>query len=772
MPHSPSAALPPGASRISPLPQIVSPRSATSTKSDLGFPPFVPDRAACGSTGGGSNGPKGAAAYGSTGSGSSGPKGANCWKIDVDLGGGGYSGTPKAESSASGGDAEPLGALRSAPAPAIGSRHPHSLSGDVAAQGWGAIHTCDLLPFPKMLHGDTGRGSLSACGPALGGGAAERDPGTPSSSSSSWRAPLAPDGPRPPVTRRRSQTHSKRLGEPSRLGMVGGGMETGQLRTIGTLPHANSDLKDTNMQNLHRAAVVYSTGDLLTTADVDSWKDLLHSWKDGIRDAVLESGLVGWRLVWAESAHRDIDDLHLDGCPGIVLVGDVRSLRELPSLLERMLKDRRQMQAIVLVVGDDKKPEMLGKVTGGQAACFAAGADDVVFGAKHGGVEALTLALAMGSRRCARRREEQGLWQKKCQVLMREDAEKQRGTDTETDPSDALQHNKMFWSCVHRVFEAFPMVEADCANEVLDEGNRVGKCILGAKLGEGAFGSVFASSHHDTGIKLAVKVLKKTRIQDLVHVRSIWREFTLLQKLRHTGIVRLFGVIHTRHHICIVMEDAGKATLWDAIDAHGKLEEIDIWDVCGQVAEALKYIHGIGIAHRDVKHDNIVLSEDDSRPRRSAARLVDFGLALEVSKARLENICGTMPFAAPEVLKAIGQGGTSTLDLKATDIWAFGVVVLDATCGLLQINRLLGWPVDLREGSHRGLELESFFARDRDVVLGAILDCETGDGEPFEMSQDLQEALLGCFNVLPDCRWDIAEIVDAFAKKNAGYLSD
>jgi len=351
-----------------------------------------------------------------------------------------------------------------------------------------------------------------------------------------------------------------------------------------------------------------------------------------------------------------------------------------------------------------------------------------------------------------------------------------RSRTTPQGQAQGPQHNKLFWSCVHRIMDGFPKIDPHMTADEMGTGTRLGSCVLGDVIGEGAFGSVFDARHQETGDAFAIKVLTKTKIQDLAQTRNIWREFTLLQRLRHPNIVRLIGVAHTRHHICIKMEFAGQSTLHEAIVATGRLDEEDVWDLLGQVAVALQYCHNVGVAHRDVKHENIALAEDESMPRGTTAKLIDFGLALEVSKARAETPCGTMPFAAPEILKGLRPGCQLTCDMKATDVWAHGVVVLDALCGLGQINRMLSWPENVTQSAEKGDELFSFFGRERTEVEASLLDAvrerrgdETGGGEPSRPSDTscsaMVELLLGAFQVNPECRMTMEEVNEWMASQ-------
>ena len=82
-----------------------------------------------------------------------------------------------------------------------------------------------------------------------------------------------------------------------------------------------------------------------------------------------------------------------------------------------------------------------------------------------------------------------------------------------------------------------------------------------------------------------------------------------------------------------------------------------------EVLKGLEYLHSLGIAHRDLKPDNILISFQDSTP---VVKLIDFGFATNASTSNIH--CGTPNFMAPELFKK------QTYSPIKADIWAFGVM--------------------------------------------------------------------------------------------------
>ncbi|XP_055610054.1 testis-specific serine/threonine-protein kinase 3-like isoform X2 [Uranotaenia lowii] len=115
------------------------------------------------------------------------------------------------------------------------------------------------------------------------------------------------------------------------------------------------------------------------------------------------------------------------------------------------------------------------------------------------------------------------------------------------------------------------------------------------------------------------------------------------------------------------MRNAEKGDLLTYIIAHDRLDEKQARIWARQIALALQYLHEAGIAHRDLKCENILITSNFN------AKLSDFGFSryiMENGEVELSRTyCGSFDYAAPEILK--GQ----PYDAKASDMWAFGVMM-------------------------------------------------------------------------------------------------
>jgi 5'-AMP-activated protein kinase catalytic alpha subunit len=94
--------------------------------------------------------------------------------------------------------------------------------------------------------------------------------------------------------------------------------------------------------------------------------------------------------------------------------------------------------------------------------------------------------------------------------------------------------------------------------------------VLGKTLGIGSFGKVKLAVHKETGIKVAIKVLNKKKVQALDMNDKVWREIRVLKLFSHPHIIRLYEVIDTPSDIYVVMEYVSGGELFDYIVAKGE----------------------------------------------------------------------------------------------------------------------------------------------------------------------------------------------------------
>ena len=104
--------------------------------------------------------------------------------------------------------------------------------------------------------------------------------------------------------------------------------------------------------------------------------------------------------------------------------------------------------------------------------------------------------------------------------------------------------------------------------------------------------------------------------------------------------------------------------LFDYVELHMGISEIEIKRIFWQIAKAVEHIHGLRIVHRDIKDENVLIDEN------GRIGLIDFGSAAYFKEGRkFDTFCGTLDYCAPEIVKGMPYEG------PPQDIYCLGIVL-------------------------------------------------------------------------------------------------
>ncbi|KAA8517673.1 hypothetical protein F0562_015147 [Nyssa sinensis] len=213
--------------------------------------------------------------------------------------------------------------------------------------------------------------------------------------------------------------------------------------------------------------------------------------------------------------------------------------------------------------------------------------------------------------------------------------------------------------------------------EVSSESILFAKYELGKLLGYGAFAKVYHARNVETGQSVAIKAVSKQKIVKGDLTGHVEREISIMRRLRHPHIIRLFEVLATKTKIYFVMEFAKGGELFAKV-AKGRFSEDLSRRYFQQLISAVGYCHSRGVFHRDLKPENLLLDED------WGLKITDFGLSAVKNQIRpdglLHTLCGTPAYVAPEILAKKGYEGAKV------DIWSCGVILYVLNAGYLPFN--------------------------------------------------------------------------------------
>src|SRR6266536_1885576 len=224
----------------------------------------------------------------------------------------------------------------------------------------------------------------------------------------------------------------------------------------------------------------------------------------------------------------------------------------------------------------------------------------------------------------------------------------------------------------------------------LSAGTRLGPYEILSALGAGGMGEVYRARDTKLDREVAIKVLPELFVSDPERVARFQREAKTLASLNHPHIGGIYGLEDTGGVHALVLELVEGPTLADRI-AHGPIPLDQALPLARQIVDALDAAHEQGIIHRDLKPANVKVRADDT------VKVLDFGLAkaiegpggssgagtagglsmsptLSMHATQAGIILGTAAYMSPE------QAAGKPVD-KRSDLWAFGVVLLEMLTG-------------------------------------------------------------------------------------------
>lgn len=205
-----------------------------------------------------------------------------------------------------------------------------------------------------------------------------------------------------------------------------------------------------------------------------------------------------------------------------------------------------------------------------------------------------------------------------------------------------------------------------------------GRYRISALIGRGGMASVYRAQDESLPREVALKLMLPgmTNPDEMHRQRT---EVETLAALNHHALVTLFDAVtetaQATDRVFLVMEFVDGPDLREAMTA--PLSSPVVAHLGADIAEALHYMHGRGIVHRDVKPANILLATSEIPGRQFHSKLADFGIARLVDGANMTStgtIIGSASYLSPEQARGGGAEGPS-------DVYSLGLVLLEALTG-------------------------------------------------------------------------------------------
>ncbi|KAL3815280.1 hypothetical protein ACHAXA_010091 [Cyclostephanos tholiformis] len=199
---------------------------------------------------------------------------------------------------------------------------------------------------------------------------------------------------------------------------------------------------------------------------------------------------------------------------------------------------------------------------------------------------------------------------------------------------------------------------------------------LHRELQFGKCATVWEGTSIETGRTHAIKEIRREGLTQLEDA-AVMNEVSILRSLRHKNIVPLLDFFEAPDRFYLVMEKCNGGDVLDKVASIEHYTEKNACQFSRGLLEGVQFMHSRGIAHRDLKPQNLLLECDADN---TSVKICDFGFAKRVHMPQsLTTLCGSLHYVAPELLK------NHPYD-ESADMWSVGVVIFFLLAGYLPFH--------------------------------------------------------------------------------------
>uniref|UniRef100_A0A0D9V8F1 non-specific serine/threonine protein kinase n=1 Tax=Leersia perrieri TaxID=77586 RepID=A0A0D9V8F1_9ORYZ len=249
----------------------------------------------------------------------------------------------------------------------------------------------------------------------------------------------------------------------------------------------------------------------------------------------------------------------------------------------------------------------------------------------------------------------------------------------------------------------------------------VGDFELGKIYGVGSYSKVVRARKKDTGNVYALKIMDKKFITKENKISYVKMERIVLDQLDHPGVIRLFFTFQDTYSLYMALESCEGGELFDQIVRKGRLPEDEARFYAAEIVDILEYLHSVGLIHRDVKPENLLLTSDGH------IKIADFGSVKPTKDTPIkvlpnstnERACtfvGTAAYVPPEVLN-------SAPATFGNDLWALGCTLYQMLSGSSPFKDASEWLIFQRIIA-RDLKFPEYFSDDARDLIDKLLDVD------------------------------------------------
>ncbi|XP_047055549.1 3-phosphoinositide-dependent protein kinase 2-like isoform X1 [Lolium rigidum] len=244
---------------------------------------------------------------------------------------------------------------------------------------------------------------------------------------------------------------------------------------------------------------------------------------------------------------------------------------------------------------------------------------------------------------------------------------------------------------------------------------------IGKIYGVGSYSKVVRAKKKDTGNVYALKIMDKKFITKENKISYVKMERIVLDQLDHPGVIKLFFTFQDTYSLYMALESCEGGELFDQIVRKGRLPEDDARFYAAEIVDILEYLHSLGLIHRDVKPENLLLTSDGH------IKIADFGSVKPTMDTPIkvlpnstnERACtfvGTAAYVPPEVLN-------SAPATFGNDLWALGCTLFQMLSGSSPFKDASEWLIFQRIIA-RDLRIPEYFSDEARDLIDKLLDVD------------------------------------------------